>query len=143
MNQGLDPTRSRGAQRVSLAHLAAAIGLVHAREKVAHTRAQSHQPVALPKLSQVAPLGTDLVLVDVDLARDDAELTKRILKAGTLMGIDVLDHLIVSEGDFLSMKERGLMSFTEMKGAHRLLLTLYHSKEMPYWQSTRRTKLGR
>lgn len=77
-------------------------------------------------------MGTDLVLVDVDLARDDAELTKRILKAGTLMGIDVLDHLIVSEGDFLSMKERGLMSFTERKEAHRLLLTLYHSKEMPY-----------
>ena len=48
------------------------------------------------------------------------------------MGIDVLDHLIVSEGDFLSMKERGLMSFTERKEAHRLLLTLYHSKEMPY-----------
>ena len=63
-------------------NLAAVIGLVHAREKVAHTRAQSHHPVALPKLSQVAPLGTDLVLVDVDLARDDAELTKRILKAG-------------------------------------------------------------
>ena len=46
---------------------------------------------------------------DVSPSQDDTELTRRIVEAGTLMGIDVLDHLIVGNGDFLSMKERGLM----------------------------------
>ena len=46
---------------------------------------------------------------DVSPSQDDKELTRRIVEAGTLMGIDVLDHLIVGNGDFLSMKERGLM----------------------------------
>ena len=46
---------------------------------------------------------------DVSPSQDDTDLTRRIVEAGTLMGIDVLDHLIVADGDFLSMKERGLM----------------------------------
>jgi DNA repair protein RadC len=46
---------------------------------------------------------------DLSPSRDDIELTKRIVEAGTLMGIDVLDHLIVGGGEFLSMKEKGLM----------------------------------
>ena len=40
----------------------------------------------------------------------DLDLTKRLVEAGTLMGIEVLDHIIVGDGErFLSMKELRLM----------------------------------
>jgi DNA repair protein RadC len=31
------------------------------------------------------------------------------MDAGRIMGIDILDHIILSEGEFLSLKEQGLM----------------------------------
>jgi len=40
---------------------------------------------------------------------DDIALTKRLVKAGNLLGIDVLDHVIVGGSSFVSSKERGLM----------------------------------
>jgi DNA repair protein RadC len=41
-------------------------------------------------------------------SEDDMELTKRLAKAGEIIGIDVLDHIIVTDNDFISLKERGL-----------------------------------
>lgn len=38
---------------------------------------------------------------------EDLALTRRIVKAGELLGIRVLDHLIVTENGFLSLKEAG------------------------------------
>ncbi|MYC13772.1 MAG: DNA repair protein RadC [Gemmatimonadetes bacterium] len=38
-------------------------------------------------------------------SREDIELTRRIVQAGEIMGIEVLDHLIVGSDRFLSMKE--------------------------------------
>ncbi len=46
---------------------------------------------------------------DVTPSQDDIELTRRLVSAGEIMGIEVLDHIIISTSDFLSMKERGLM----------------------------------
>ena len=40
-------------------------------------------------------------------SEDDIALTKRLVRAGDLMGIPVLDHVIVSESRFCSLKERG------------------------------------
>lgn len=40
---------------------------------------------------------------------EDVELTERLRDCGTLLGIDLLDHLIIGDGTFVSMKERGLM----------------------------------
>jgi DNA repair protein RadC len=39
---------------------------------------------------------------------DDVELTRRLVRAGEIMGIEVLDHVIVSDRRHFSMKERGL-----------------------------------
>jgi DNA repair protein RadC len=39
----------------------------------------------------------------------DIAITGQICRAGELLGIPVLDHIIVSAGGFLSMKERGLL----------------------------------
>ena len=38
---------------------------------------------------------------------DDIALTKRLIKAGDLMGITVLDHVIIAESRFYSLKDRG------------------------------------
>lgn len=40
---------------------------------------------------------------------EDAAITREIVKAGQLLDIDVLDHLVIGEhGKFVSLKERGL-----------------------------------
>ena len=38
---------------------------------------------------------------------DDAQLTRRLVDAGTLLGVDVLDHIIVGDGRYYSFKEAG------------------------------------
>jgi DNA repair protein RadC len=39
---------------------------------------------------------------------DDVGLTRAIVQAGKLLDIEVLDHLIICQGRFVSLKERGL-----------------------------------
>lgn len=40
---------------------------------------------------------------------EDIQITKRIVEAGVIVGIDVLDHIIIGLNQFTSLKERGLM----------------------------------
>lgn len=44
---------------------------------------------------------------DLEPSKEDIEITNRLAKAGEIMGIEVLDHLIIGDG-YLSMKERNL-----------------------------------
>jgi len=39
---------------------------------------------------------------------DDIALTRGVIEAGHLLGIDVLDHLIIAKGSYISLKERKL-----------------------------------
>jgi DNA repair protein RadC len=39
---------------------------------------------------------------------EDVLVTRQIVSAGAMLDIDVLDHLIICEGRFISMRERGL-----------------------------------
>ncbi len=39
---------------------------------------------------------------------DDVAVTRAIVEAGKLLDIDVLDHLVIGQGRFVSLKERGL-----------------------------------
>jgi DNA repair protein RadC len=39
---------------------------------------------------------------------DDIVLTKAIVQAGKLLDVDVLDHLVIGKGQFVSLKEKGL-----------------------------------
>ncbi|MDD5037861.1 MAG: DNA repair protein RadC [Dehalococcoidales bacterium] len=45
---------------------------------------------------------------DPEPSHDDIKLTERLVQAGTIVGIDVLDHIIVCDKNHLSMKSRGL-----------------------------------
>ncbi|HID95979.1 MAG TPA: JAB domain-containing protein [Candidatus Latescibacteria bacterium] len=74
--------------------------LVHPREVFGPAVANSAASVIL---AHNHPSG------DINPSEDDIELTRRIVKAGELMGIDVLDHVIVSHKGHLSMKDRGII----------------------------------
>ena len=39
---------------------------------------------------------------------DDVAVTRAIVAAGKLLDIEVLDHLVIGQGQFVSLKERGL-----------------------------------
>lgn len=40
---------------------------------------------------------------------EDMELTRKLVEAGKMMDIAVLDHVVIGEGRFVSLKERGVM----------------------------------
>jgi DNA repair protein RadC len=42
-------------------------------------------------------------------SQEDIAITRRLKEAGEIMGIRVLDHIIVGDGEYLSFVERGLM----------------------------------
>ena len=44
---------------------------------------------------------------DPEPSNEDIQLTKRLVEVGELMGIAVLDHVIVGEDTFISMKREG------------------------------------
>ena len=45
---------------------------------------------------------------DTEASDDDIRLTKRLAEAGEIVGIEVLDHVIISNSVFLSMKREGI-----------------------------------
>lgn len=40
---------------------------------------------------------------------EDVEVTRRLVEAGQILGVEVLDHIVLGENCFLSMKEKGWM----------------------------------
>mgnify|MGYP003438222869 FL=1 len=40
---------------------------------------------------------------------EDIDVTKRLMEAGKLMGIELLDHVIIGDHQFISLKEKGYM----------------------------------
>lgn len=45
---------------------------------------------------------------DPSPSREDIEVTKRLVKAGEILGIDILDHVIIGDLKYVSLKEKGL-----------------------------------
>jgi len=46
---------------------------------------------------------------DSEPSEDDLEITKRLVESGKILGIDVIDHIIVTRNSFISLKEKNLM----------------------------------
>ncbi len=46
---------------------------------------------------------------DTEPSRDDIEITNRLIEAGKIMGIEILDHIIVGDDRYVSLKEIGVM----------------------------------
>jgi DNA repair protein RadC len=45
---------------------------------------------------------------DPEASEDDVGLTKRLVEAGEIMGVDVPDHIIMGDKKYLSLKREGL-----------------------------------
>ena len=43
---------------------------------------------------------------DIKPSKDDILITNRLIESGNILGIKVLDHLIIGDGQFLSFKEK-------------------------------------
>jgi DNA repair protein RadC len=93
-------TRNRiiGVSDISTGTLNAS--LVHPREvfKEAITRSASSVVVA-----HNHPSG------DTQPSEEDIRITRRLVEAGKIMGIEVLDHIIVTRNSFLSLKAKGFI----------------------------------
>ncbi len=74
--------------------------LVHPREIFAEALKQNAASVILVHNH---PSG------DCEPSEDDLTITKRIVEAGKIMGIDVLDHVIITKNKTLSFKENKLI----------------------------------
>jgi len=84
---------------ISIGHLNAS--LVHPREL---SREGVRRSAAAMILAHHHPSG------DPEPSADDVRLTRRLQEAGKLLGITVLDHVIIGDNRYVSMRERGFMS---------------------------------
>jgi DNA repair protein RadC len=46
---------------------------------------------------------------DPSPSREDIEVTKRLKEVGEIVGVDLIDHLVIGHGRYVSLKEKGLM----------------------------------
>ena len=46
---------------------------------------------------------------DPSPSKEDIEITQRLAKAGEILGIEVLDHLILTPSGHISFKDKGLL----------------------------------
>ncbi len=53
---------------------------------------------------------------DPSPSHEDREITQRLARAGALLGIPVLDHVIVADGGFVSLREQGELGAAPASG---------------------------
>jgi len=46
---------------------------------------------------------------DPDPSTEDIQTTRRLIEAGDILGIKVLDHIIIGDGKYISLKEKGII----------------------------------
>lgn len=46
---------------------------------------------------------------DPEPSREDIDTTQRLVNAGAIIGINILDHIIIGDGKYISFKEKGLI----------------------------------
>ncbi len=85
-----------GVDRVSVGSLASSV--VHPREVFKTALARSAAAVILVHNH---PSG------DPTPSREDLDVTGRLVQAGRLLGVEVLDHIIIGDNAFVSLRERG------------------------------------
>ncbi|MBI5664237.1 MAG: DNA repair protein RadC [Nitrospirae bacterium] len=47
---------------------------------------------------------------DPNPSRDDIDITKRLVETGKVIGINVIDHIVIADGTYLSLMEKGYMT---------------------------------
>ncbi|MDK2791596.1 MAG: repair protein RadC [Deferribacteres bacterium] len=46
---------------------------------------------------------------EIEFSRNDIQITKRLKECGEILGIQLLDHILITTSSYLSMKQEGLM----------------------------------
>jgi len=46
---------------------------------------------------------------DPQPSEDDIKITRRLIEAGKIMGLEILDHIIIADKNFCSLKEKGIL----------------------------------
>ena len=54
-------------------------------------------------------------------SEDDKDATDRLLKSGDMLGINIIDHLIISEENFYSFEDSGLLKELQNNGLYQLV----------------------
>ncbi len=62
----------------------------------------------------------------------DRNFTDHMIKAGKLLDIDVADHLVITETEFYSFKEKGYMLLLSQSGKYQI--TTAESEDMKKWK---------
>lgn len=58
---------------------------------------------------------------DLKVSIDDKKLTDRLFKVGKVVKIEVLDHFIISESDYVSFKEKGIIDDIKNNGFYEVV----------------------
>ncbi|MGV8041459.1 MAG: RadC family protein [Thermoanaerobaculaceae bacterium] len=98
-----------------------AVALLDARNRLCgihavHVGTTTHSTVGVADVFKAAILANAHAAVvvhnhpsgDPTPSNDDIDLTRRLQDAGRLLGIAVLDHVIVADDSFVSLRQRGL-----------------------------------
>jgi DNA repair protein RadC len=70
----------------------------------------------------------------------DKNFTDHMMKAGKLLNIDVADHLVITETEYYSFKDRGYMLLLSKSG--KFEITLAETEEIKAWQYEMERKKG-
>lgn len=87
-----------GTENISIGNLNSSI--VHPREIFI---------AAIKKYSAAIILAHNHPSGDPTPSIEDINVTKRIMEAGKILGIDVLDHIVIGDGVFVSMKQKNMI----------------------------------
>ena len=66
-----------------------------------------HSQVRLPSVPPVAKRAEQYTQI-LHINIEDVLVTREIVSAGKLLDVEVLDHLVIGRGRYVSMRERGL-----------------------------------
>jgi len=92
-------TRGQEIKTVEISVGSLDASIVHPREVFREAMAASAASVVL---AHNHPSG------DPEPSAEDIQLTKRLVEVGELVGIEVLDHIIVGDNSFISLKRKGI-----------------------------------
>lgn len=79
--------------------------------------------MAIYKLATKAILVHNHPSGGTDLSKEDRELTDYLYKAGMFLRIEVIDHLVITENDYYSFDDNGLMDKIKNSGVWELIDT--------------------
>ena len=58
---------------------------------------------------------------DTTPSEEDHDFTDKLLKSGDMLGVEVIDHLVISEKEYTSFKDKGILDALSKNGRYELV----------------------